>query len=136
MKKILLFATLVACSLMFFSCEKKPTLDPNQDAIARVKSEVIGSSWKGNLVTLLGEKGEETIVTFTETKVSSKFEKETVTANILAWKCVDGKEVWLELDDEMNTSVTIKEVVGDNMKLGFNTTWGMNVFPMELTRVK
>ena len=56
MKKILLFATLVACSLMFFSCEKKPTIDPNQDAIARVKSEVIGSSWKGNLVTLLGEK--------------------------------------------------------------------------------
>ena len=136
MKKILLFATLVACSLMFFSCEKKPTIDPNQDAIARVKSEVIGSSWKGNLVTLLGEKGEETIVTFTDTQVSSKFEKETVTANILAWKCVDGKEVWLELDDEQKTSVTIKEIVGDNMKLGFNSTWGMNVFPMELTRVK
>ena len=136
MKKILLFATLVACSLMFFSCEKKPTLDPNQDAIARVKSEVIGSSWKGNLVTLLGEKGEETIVTFTETKVSSKFEKETVTANILAWKCVDGKEVWLELDDEQKTNLTIKEVVGDNMKLGVNSSWGLNVFPMELTRVK
>ena len=136
MKKILLFATLVACSLMFFSCEKKPTIDPNQDAIARVKSEVIGSSWKGNLVTLLGGKGEETIVTFTDTQVSSKFEKETVTANILAWKCVDGKEVWLELDDEQKTSVTIKEIVGDNMKLGFNSTWGMNVFPMELTRVK
>ena len=136
MKKILLFATLVACSLMFFSCEKKPTLDPNQDAIARVKSEVIGSSWKGNLVTLLGGKGEETIVTFTDTKVSSKFEKETVTANILAWKCVDGKEVWLELDDEQKTNLTIKEVVGDNMKLGFDSSWGLNVFPMELTRVK
>ena len=136
MKKILLFATLVACSLMFFSCEKKPTVDPNQDAIARVKSEVIGSSWKGNLVTLLGGKGEETIVTFTDTQVSSKFEKETVTANILAWKCVDGKEVWLELDDEQKTNLTIKEVAGDNMKLGFDTSWGMNVFPMELTRVK
>ncbi|MBQ9426882.1 MAG: hypothetical protein IJU36_04550 [Paludibacteraceae bacterium] len=136
MKKILLFATLVACSLMFFSCEKKTTLDPNQDAIARVKSEVIGSSWKGNLVTILGDKGDEAIVTFTETKVSSKFEKETVTANILAWKCVDGKEVWLELDDEQKTNLTIKEVVGDNMKLGFDSTWGMNVFPMELTRVK
>lgn len=135
MKKILLFATLVACSLMFFSCEKKTTLDPNQDAIARVKSEVIGSSWKGNLVTILGEKGDEAIVTFTETKVSSKFEKETVTANILAWKCVDGKDVWVELDDEMNTKVTIT-VQGDNMTLGSNTTWGMNVFPMELTRVK
>ncbi len=135
MKKILLFATLVACSLMFFSCEKKTTLDPNQDAIARVKSEVIGSSWKGNLVTILGEKGDEAIVTFTETKVSSKFEKETVTANILAWKCVDGNDVWVELDDEMNTKVTIT-VQGDNMTLGSNTTWGMNVFPMELTRVK
>ena len=121
---------------MFFSCEKKTTLDPNQDAIARVKSEVIGSSWKGNLVTILGDKGDEAIVTFTETKVSSKFEKETVTANILAWKCVDGKEVWLELDDEQKTNLTIKEVVGDNMKLGFDSTWGMNVFPMELTRVK
>ncbi len=135
MKKILLFATLVACSLMFFSCEKKTTLDPNQDAIARVKSEVIGSSWKGNLVTILGDKGDEAIVTFTETKVSSKFEKETVTANILAWKCVDGNDVWVELDDEMNTKVTIT-VQGDNMTLGSNTTWGMNVFPMELTRVK
>lgn len=135
MKKILLFATLVACSLMFFSCEKKTTLDPNQDAIARVKSEVIGSSWKGNLVTILGDKGDEAIVTFTETKVSSKFEKETVTANILAWKCVDGNDVWVELDDEMNTKVTIT-VQGDNMTLGSNTSWGMNVFPMELTRVK
>lgn len=136
MKKILLFATLVACSLMFFSCEKKPTLDPNQDAIARVKSEVIGSSWKGNLVTLLGEKGDEAIVTFTETKVTSKIGEETISANITAWKCVDGKEVWVELDDEQKTSVTIKEVVGDKMTLGFNTSWGMNVFPMELTRVK
>lgn len=135
MKKILLFATLVACSLMFFSCEKKTTLDPNQDAIARVKSEVIGSSWKGNLVTILGDKGDEAIVTFTETKVSSKFEKETVTANILAWKCIDGNDVWVELDDEMNTKVTIT-VQGDNMTLGSNTSWGMNVFPMELTRVK
>ena len=136
MKKILLFATLVACSLMFFSCEKKPTLDPNQDAIARVKSEVIGSSWKGNLVTLLGDKGDEAIVTFTETKVTSKIGEETISANITAWKCVDGKEVWVELDDEQKTSVTIKEVVGDKMTLGFNTSWGMNVFPMELTRVK
>lgn len=136
MKKILLFATLVACSLMFFSCKQNTPTDPNQDAIARVKAEVIGSSWKGNLVTILGDKGEETIVTFTETKVSSKFEKETVTANILAWKCVDGKEVWVELDDEQKTCVTIKEVVGDNMKLGVNSTWGLNVFPMELTRVK
>ena len=136
MKKILLFATLVACSLMFFSCKQNTPTDPNQDAIARVKSEVIGSSWKGNLVTILGEKGDEAIVTFTETKVSSKFEKETVTANILAWKCVDGKEVWVELDDEQKTCVTIKEVVGDNMKLGVNSTWGLNVFPMELTRVK
>lgn len=133
MKKVLFFATLVACSLMFFGCNKNGALDPNQDAIARVKTDAMGS-WKGVTQALVGE-GEEVVLTFTETKVTAEFADETVNANITAWKCVDGKEVWIELDDDLKTAVYI-DVQLDAMTTRTNTSFGLNVFPPQLTRVK
>ena len=133
MKKMLFFATLVACSLMFFSCEKKNNVDPNEAAIAQVKADAQGT-WEGTTEPLYGD-GEFVTITFTEKKVTAVFEDDKAEANILAWKCVDGKEVWIEMDDDMKSALYVA-VSGDKMTTKGNSTFTVNVFPPTMTRVK
>ena len=133
MKKMLFFATLVACSMLFFSCGKQNTpADPNAEAIAKIKAEAMGS-WKGNLISLVpGKEGEEVTVTFSENKITTTG---NLTVNITAWKCVDGKDVWVEMDDEMKSAMYVK-VNGEKMYLSGNSSFIVSNFPPELVRVK
>lgn len=131
MKKILCFATLVACSLLFFSCKNNTPADPNEAAIAKVKADAMGS-WKGNLYSFGDEPGPEVTVTFTEKKITTTG---NCTVNITAWKCVDGTNVWVNLDDEMASSMYVK-VEGDLIKLSGNSSFTTSNFPLEATRVK
>ena len=133
MKKMLFFATLVACSMLFFSCGKQNTpADPNAEAIAKVKAEAMGS-WKGNLISLApGKEGEEVTVTFSENKITTTG---NLTVNITAWKCVDGEDVWVEMDDEMKSAMYVK-VNGEKMYLNGNSSFIVSNFPPELERVK
>jgi hypothetical protein len=133
MKKFLFFATLVACSLLFFSCNKKNEADPNEAAIAKVKADAKGS-WVGIIKPLLGDEdeGEEVTVTFTENTISTTG---NLKVNITEWKCVDGKEVWVNLDDESKSAMYIA-VDGDNMTLKGSSTFILLNFPGKLTRVK
>jgi len=132
MKKMLFFATLVACSLMFFSCEKK-TVDPNQAAIDKVKAAAMGT-WEGTTHPFMAE-GEFVTVTFTETKATVVFDDETVNVNITSWNCEDGVLVWVDLDDDMRSALYIA-VDGDNMTTGGNSTFIWDCFPPAMTRKK
>ena len=131
MKKILCLATLVACSLLFFSCKNNAPADPNEAAIAKVKADAMGS-WKGNLYSLVEEKGPEVTVTISEKKITTTG---NCTVNITAWKCVDGKDVWVEMDDEMKSAMYVK-VNGEKMYLSGNSSFIVSNFPPELVRVK
>jgi len=131
MKKILCLATLVACSLLFFSCKNNAPADPNEAAIAKVKADAMGS-WKGNLYSLVEEKGPEVTVTISEKKITTTG---NCTVNITAWKCVDGQNVWVNLDDDMSSSMYIRPN-GDNIKFEGNSSFITSNFPFEATRVK
>lgn len=134
MKKFLFFATLVACSLMFFSCNKKNEADPNEAAIAKVKADAKGS-WVGDIKSLLTDDKETVTVTFTETKITVVGTETNENVNITAWKCVDGKEVWVTLDDELKSALYVA-VSGDQMVLRGSSSYTLNVFPETLTRKK
>jgi len=131
MKKILCLATLVACSLLFFSCKNNTPSDPNEAAIAKVKADAAGS-WKGNLYSFGDEPGPEVTVTITEKKITTTG---NCTVNITAWKCVDGADVWVVLDDEMASAMYIKPN-GDQIKFSGNSSFIVANFPLEATRVK
>jgi hypothetical protein len=133
MKKFLLFAVmLLTATAMFTGC--KQAVDPNEARISQVKKDIQGT-WEGRTTSLVGE-GDYVQITFTENKISAVFEDETVNLNILAWHCIDGKDVWMDLDDDMKTHLTVKSLEGDNMITGTDSSFGLNIFPMELTRVK
>lgn len=132
MKKFLFFAAFVACSVLFFSCENK-TVDVNESAIARVKAEARGS-WEGRQLSLVDE-GEWVTVTFSDTKISIVGEEQTTNVNITEWKCIDGVDVWVNLDDKQKSSLHIA-VKGDIMTTGGNTNFTMYNIPSELTRKK
>ena len=135
MKKFLFFATLVACSLMIFSCKNGNTpSDPNEAAIAKVKADAQGS-WVGDIKSLLTDDKETVTVTFTEKKITVVGTETNENVNITAWKCVDGKEVWVTLDDELKSALYVA-VSGDQMVLRGNSSYTLNVFPETLTRKK
>ena len=129
-KKFFMFAAMLmaVAALTFTGCKNNPS-DPNQEAIDKVKKAAQGS-WEGRLISILGEEGELVTVTFTETKVSTTG---NATANITAWKCVDGHEVWAELDDEFKSALFVK-VEGNKMFLGGNSSFIIYNFPPELTK--
>ena len=135
MKKFLFFATLVACSLMIFSCKNGNTpSDPNEAAIAKVKADAQGS-WVGDIKSLLTDDKETVTVTFTEKKITVVGTETNENVNITAWKCVDGKEVWVTLDDELKSALYVA-VSGDQMVLRGSSSYTLNVFPETLTRKK
>ena len=126
-------AVLMAVVAMAWTgCKNEPT-DPNQAKIAEVKKAAMGS-WEGVTEPVYGA-GEEVVVTFTEDKVSAAFAEETVSANIKNWKCVDGQDVWIDMDDDMRTSMYVK-VEGDKMWLTGNSSFFTENFPRELTKKK
>lgn len=134
-KKFFMFAAVLmaVAAVMFTSCKQNPPTDPNQARIAEIKAAAMGT-WQGHTYSLIGGEGDLVTITFTETKITAVFEKETVTVNVLAWNCIDAKDVWLDLDRD-NTHLTIHSIEGDKMTTGVDTSFGMNVFPSELTRV-
>ena len=134
MKKVLFFATLVACSLMIFSCKGNTPADPNAAAIAKVKADAQGA-WVGDIKSLLTDDKETVTVTFTEKKITVVGTKTNENVNITAWKCVDGVEVWVTLDDELKSALYVA-VSGDQMVLRGNSSYTLNVFPETLTRKK
>lgn len=134
MKKVLFFATLVACSLMIFSCKGNTPSDPNEAAIAKVKADAQGS-WVGDIKSLFSDDKETVTVTFTEKKITVVGTKTNENVNITAWKCVDGVEVWVTLDDELKSALYVA-VSGDQMVLRGNSSYTLNVFPETLTRKK
>jgi hypothetical protein len=135
-KKFFMFAAMLmaVAAVMFTSCKQNPPTDPNQARIAEIKAAAMGT-WQGYTYSLVGGEGDLATITFTETKITAVFEKETVTVNVLAWNCIDAKDVWLDLDRD-NTHLTIHSIEGDKMTTGVDTSFGLNVFPSELTRVK
>ena len=136
-KKFFMFAAMLmaVAAVMFTSCKQNTPTDPNQARIAEIKAAAMGT-WQGRTYSLIGGEGDLATITFTETKITAVFEKETVTVNILAWHCIDAKDVWLDLDDEQKTHLTIHDIIDGKMTTGTDSTFGMNVFPLELTRVK
>ncbi len=134
-KRLFVFAAMLmaVAAVMFTSCKQNPPTDPNQARIAEIKAAAMGT-WQGHTYSLIGEEGDLVTITFTENKITAVFEKETVTVNVLAWNCIDAKDVWLDLDRD-NTHLTIHSIEGDKMTTGVDTSFGMNVFPSELTRV-
>ena len=133
MKKILFFATLVACSLMIFSCKGNTPADPNEAAIAKVKADAQGS-WVGELKSLLTDDSETVTVTFTDKKITVVGTETNENVNITEWKS-DGKEVWVLLDDDLKSALFVA-VSGDQMVLRGSSTYTLNVFPATLTRKK
>ncbi len=134
MKKVLFLATLVACSLMIFSCKGNTPSDPNEAAIAKVKADAQGS-WVGDLKSLFTDDVETVTVTFTEKKITVVGTQTNENVNITDWKCVDGVEVWVTLDDELKSALYVA-VSGDQMVLRGNSSYTLNVFPETLTRKK
>jgi len=129
-KKFFMFAAMLmaVAALTFTGCKNTPS-DPNEAKIAQVKKAAQGS-WEGRLISLLDEEGELVTVTFTETKVSTTG---NATANITAWKCVDGAEVWVEMDDELKSAMYVR-VEGNKMYLAGNSSFVLANFPSELTK--
>jgi len=123
---------MAVAAVMFTSCKKDTPTDPNEARIALIKAEAQGV-WLGHTEPLVGD-GEDVTITFTENKITAVFADETVTVNILAWHCVDAKDVWLDLDDDLGTHLTIHSIEGGKMSTGTDSTFGLNVFPPELTR--
>lgn len=136
MKKFFLFAAMLMAvvALTFTGC-KQNTPDPNEARIAQIKAEALQGPWQGRTYSFIGGEGDLATITFTETKITAVFEKETVTVNILAWHCIDAKDVWLDLDRD-NTHLTIHDIIGDKMTTGTDSSFGINIFPTEMTRVK
>ena len=135
-KKFFIFAALLmtAAALTFTGCKQNDPVDQNQARIAEIKAAAMGT-WQGRTYSFIGGEGDLATITFTETKITAVFKDETVTVNILDWHCIDAKDVWLDLDRD-NTHLTIHSIEGDKMTTGVDTSFGMNVFPSELTRVK
>ncbi len=132
MKKILFLAVLAVSSLLFVSCEKSVT-DANETAIANVKAGAMGS-WEGTTQPFMGD-GEFVTVTFTEKKVTVEFDDETESANIVSWNCIDGVQVWIQLDDSESSKLYIT-VNGDTMTTIPNSTFTVNCIPPTMTRKK
>lgn len=137
-KKFFVFAAMLmaVAAMTFTGCKKNEPVDQNQARIALIKAEALQGPWQGRTYSLIGGEGDLATITFTENKITAVFEKETVTVNILAWHCIDAKDVWLDLDDEQKTHLTIHDIIDGKMTTGTDSTFGMNVFPLELTRVK
>ncbi|MBO4249926.1 MAG: hypothetical protein J5884_01595 [Paludibacteraceae bacterium] len=135
-KKFFMFAAMLmaVAAVTFTSCKKNEPVDQNQARITLIKAEALQGPWQGHTFSLVGE-GDLATITFTETKITAVFEDETVTVNILKWNCIDAKDVWLDLDRD-NTHLTIHDIIDGKMTTGIDSTFGLNVFPSELTRVK
>jgi len=136
-KKFFLFAAMLMAlaAIMFTGCKQNTPTDPNQARIDEIKAAAMGT-WQGHTYSFTGDEGDLATITFTETKITAVFEHdETLNLNILAWHCIDAKDVWLDLDRD-NTHLTIHSIEGDKMTTGVDTSFGLNVFPSELTRVK
>ena len=136
-KKFFLFAAMLMAlaAIMFTGCKQNTPADPNQARIDEIKAAAMGT-WQGHTYSFTGDEGDLATITFTETKITAVFEHdETLNLNILAWHCIDAKDVWLDLDRD-NTHLTIHSIEGDKMTTGVDTSFGLNVFPSELTRVK
>lgn len=86
------------------------------------------------LRALFGE-GDLVTVTFAGDKISIVGEEQTLNVNITEWKCLDGVDVWVNLDDKQKSSLHIA-IKGDIMTTGGNTDFTMYNFPSELTRKK
>jgi hypothetical protein len=137
MKKFFLFAAMLmaVAALTFTGCKQNTPADPNEARIAQIKADIQGT-WEGRTTTLVGE-GDHVTITFADTKITAVFDdNETVNVNILAWHCVDAKDVWMDLDDELKTHLTIHSINGDKMLAGSDSSFGINIFPTEMTRVK
>ena len=136
-KKFFMFAAMLmaVAAMTFTGCKKNDPEDQNQARITLIKAEALQGPWQGHTYSLIGGEGDLVTITFTENKITAVFEDETVTVNILAWHCIDAKDVWLDLDKD-NTHLTIHDIIDGKMTTGTDTTFGMNVFPSELTRVK
>jgi len=130
-KKFFMYAAMLmaVAALTFAGCKKNEPKDPNEAKIAEVKKAAMGS-WEGHLVTILGEEGELVTVTFTENKITTTG---NLTVNITAWKCVDGAEVWVEMDDDMASAMYVR-VEGNKMYLAGNSSFVLANFPRELTK--
>ena len=135
-KKFFMFAAMLMAvtAMTFTGCKQNEPVDQNQARIALIKAEALKGPWQGHTEPLFGD-GEDVTITFTETKITAVFADETVTVNILAWHCIDAKDVWLDLDKD-NTHLTIHDIIDGKMTTGTDTSFGLNVFPSELTRVK
>jgi hypothetical protein len=129
-KKFFMFAAMLmaVAALTFTGCNNQPK-DPNEAKIAEVKKAAMGS-WEGHLVTILGGEGDLVTVTFTENKITTTG---NLTVNITAWKCVDGAEVWVEMDDDMASAMYVR-VEGNKMYLAGNSSFVLANFPRELTK--
>ena len=136
-KKFFMFAAMLmaVAALTFTGCKQNEPVDQNQARIALIKAEALQGPWQGRTYSLIGGEGDLATITFTETTITAVFEDETVNMNILAWHCIDAKDVWLDLD-KYDTHLTIHDIIDGKMTTGTDTSFGMNVFPLELTRVK
>lgn len=128
-KKFFLFAAMLmaVAALTFTGCKNTPT-DPDQAKIDQVKKAAMGS-WVGELKSLIGGDSETVTVTFTETKITTSA---NLTVGITKWKC-QGNDVWVELDDDMASAMSIA-VDGNKMRLAGNSTFVLMNFPSELTK--
>ena len=124
MKKFFLMATLAVCAVLFVGCKQNEPSDP----AAKVKAACVGD-WKGTLI-ILGEESEEVTVTFTEERVTTTG---NFTAKLSNWRAIDG-QVWVDLDDEMNSAMNIA-IEGVNMTIKGNTTTITRNFPEKLTKL-
>lgn len=133
-KKFFMFAAMLmaVAALTFTGCKKNEPVDQNQARITLIKAQIQGT-WQGHTQPLIGD-GEDVTITFTESKITAVFEDETVTVNILAWHCIDAKDVWLDLDDDLKTHLTIHDIIDGKMTTGTDSTFGLNVFPPEMTK--
>ena len=120
---------MAVAALTFMGCKQNTPSDSNEAQIAKVKKAAMGS-WVGEIKPLLGGEGETVTVTFTETKITTTG---NLTVNILAWNCVNGADVWVEMDDDM-ASVMYVRVEGNKMYLAGNSTFVLANFPSELTK--
>jgi len=122
-------AMLMAVAALTFTGCNQNNADPNEARIAVVKKAAQGS-WEGRIIYLGGEEGDLITVTFTETKVTTS---DNINRNITAWKCVNGQDVWVELDDEDKSALFVM-VEGNKMYLSGNSTFILLNFPKELTK--
>ena len=133
-KKFFMFAAMLmaVAALTFTGCKQSEPVDQNQARITLIKAQSQGT-WQGHTQPLIGD-GEDVTITFTESKITAVFADETVNVNILAWHCIDAKDVWLDLDDDLKTHLTIHDIIDGKMTTGTDSTFGLNVFPPEMTK--